>query len=88
LGGGSRRITVRGQLRQKVHKTLSQKYATHKKKAGGVVQHVGPEFKPLYCNKKKERKKKKDYRTSYTIRENNDDHKILTVQRRRFSSKI
>jgi hypothetical protein len=26
---------------------------THHKKAGGVAQGVGPEFKPQYCKKKK-----------------------------------
>jgi hypothetical protein len=40
-----RRITVRRQARQIVHKTLSQKYPTQKR-ADGVVQGVVPEFKP------------------------------------------
>jgi hypothetical protein len=44
-----RRIKVRSQ--QIVHKTLSQK-TLHKKKAGEVVQGVGPEFKPQYPPKK------------------------------------
>jgi hypothetical protein len=46
-----RRIAVHSQPRQTVHKTLSQKYPTQKKKlggAGGVAQSVGPEFKPQY----------------------------------------
>jgi hypothetical protein len=39
-----RRIAVRSQPRQTVLKTLSQK-TLHKKRAGGVAQGVGPEFK-------------------------------------------
>jgi hypothetical protein len=41
---------------QVVHETLSQK--THhkkKKRAGGVVQGVGPEFKPQYGEGKKQK---------------------------------
>jgi hypothetical protein len=34
-------------------KNRSQK----KKRAGGVAQDVGPEFKPQYCKKKRTRKK-------------------------------
>jgi hypothetical protein len=30
----------------------------HKKRAGGVAQGEGPEFKPQYCKKKKKKKKK------------------------------
>jgi hypothetical protein len=30
----------------------------HQKRAGGMAQGVGPEFKPQYCKKKKKRKKK------------------------------
>jgi hypothetical protein len=41
-----RRITVQSQGRQVVHKTLSRKNPSHTKKAGGVAQDVGPEFKP------------------------------------------
>jgi hypothetical protein len=37
--------------RQTVHETLSQK------RAGGVVQGIGPEFKPQYHKKKKKKKK-------------------------------
>jgi hypothetical protein len=40
-----RSITVQRQPRQIVHKTLS---LTHTKRAGGVAQVVGPEFKPQY----------------------------------------
>jgi hypothetical protein len=36
-----------------VHETLSQKYVTHRKRAGGVAQGVGPEFKPQYFKKRK-----------------------------------
>jgi hypothetical protein len=53
-----RRIKVQSQPKQIAHegKILSQK--THdKKRAGRVAQGVGPEFKPQYQNKKKERKK-------------------------------
>jgi hypothetical protein len=31
----------------------------HKKRAGGVAQAVGPEFKPRHCKEEKKRKKKK-----------------------------
>jgi hypothetical protein len=31
----------------------------HKKRAGGVAQDVGPEFKPQYHKKKKKRKKER-----------------------------
>jgi hypothetical protein len=49
---GIRRITVRSQpwansLRGPILKNPSQK------RAGGVAQGVGPEFKPQYCQKKK-----------------------------------
>jgi hypothetical protein len=37
-------ILVQGQPGQIVHKTLSQK-TLHKKRAGGVAQGEGPEFK-------------------------------------------
>jgi hypothetical protein len=43
-----RRIAVRSQPGQIVRETLSQK-TLHKKKAGGVPQEEGPEFKPQYC---------------------------------------
>jgi hypothetical protein len=49
-----KRITVQTQIRQIVPKTLYQK-THHNKRAGGVVQGEGPEFKPQQC-KKKERK--------------------------------
>jgi hypothetical protein len=44
-----RKIEVRSQRGQTAHETLSRKYLTHthtKKRAGGVDQGVGPEFKP------------------------------------------
>jgi hypothetical protein len=47
-----RRISVHSQSRQIVHQTLSQKYSSQKR-AGGVIQGVGPEFKPQYQKKKK-----------------------------------
>jgi hypothetical protein len=43
---GIRRISVQSQPRQIVSETLSQKYSSQKK-AGGVGQSVGPEFKPI-----------------------------------------
>jgi hypothetical protein len=45
-----RRITVRSQPGKIVRETLSQKKKNHKK---GLVQNVGPEFKPQYHKKKK-----------------------------------
>jgi hypothetical protein len=49
------RLSVRSQPRQIVRKTLSRK-TLHEKRAGGVPQGVGLEFKPQY---RKEKKKKK-----------------------------
>jgi hypothetical protein len=51
-----RRTVVQSQPGQIVCEILSQKKKSHNKRAGGVVQGVGPEFKPQYW---KERKKKK-----------------------------
>jgi hypothetical protein len=45
------RITIQNQPRQIVCETLSQKKLTQKR-AGGMAQGVGPEFKPQYCKKK------------------------------------
>jgi hypothetical protein len=50
---------VQSQPGQTVQQTLSQKYPSHKKRAGGVTQGVGPEFKPQYCTKKKKRRRRK-----------------------------
>jgi hypothetical protein len=47
-----RRITVQSQPQQVVHQTISQKNPSQKR-AGGVVQGVGLEFKPQYCKKEK-----------------------------------
>jgi hypothetical protein len=47
-----RRIVVCSQLGQIVCKTLSQRNPTPKR-AGGVAQGVGPEFKPQFFKKKK-----------------------------------
>jgi hypothetical protein len=44
-----RKTAVQSQPGQIVRETLSQK--TQHKRAGGVAQGVGPEFKPLYCQK-------------------------------------
>jgi hypothetical protein len=43
---------VQSQPWQTVHKTLSQKYPSQKR-AGGVAQGEGSEFKPQYYKKKK-----------------------------------
>jgi hypothetical protein len=45
-----RRIEVRSQPEQIVHKTLSQK-TLHKNKAGGEAQGESPEFKHQDCKK-------------------------------------
>jgi hypothetical protein len=47
-----RRIEVQSQPGQIFRETLSEKNASHKR-AGGVAQGIGPEFKPQYCEKKK-----------------------------------
>jgi hypothetical protein len=52
-----KRIAVQSQPMQIVCKTLSLKTQTKKKKrAGGVAQGVGSQFKPQYCKKKKKKK--------------------------------
>jgi hypothetical protein len=43
-----RRIVVQSQPGQIVHKTLRKKKITYKKRAGGVAQGIGPEFKFQY----------------------------------------
>jgi hypothetical protein len=48
-----RRIGVQSQPRHIVDETLSQKKKNSQKRAGGVAQGVGPEFKSQYCKKKK-----------------------------------
>jgi hypothetical protein len=50
-GGRDWGITVQSQLGQIVCETLSQKKKKSQKRAGGVAQGVGPEFKPQYHNK-------------------------------------
>jgi hypothetical protein len=50
-----RRIEVQSQPGQIVDKTLSGKKTHQKKRAGGVAQDVGPEFKPQYHQKKNSR---------------------------------
>jgi hypothetical protein len=50
---GSPRQIVCGTLSQKTH----HKKKKEKKRAGGVAEGVGPEFKPQYCKKIKEKKK-------------------------------
>jgi hypothetical protein len=51
-GGRDQKTEVQSQPRQIVHKTLCRKKKSPKR-AGGVAQGVGPEFKPQYCQKKK-----------------------------------
>jgi hypothetical protein len=53
-----RRIEVRSQLGEIVRETLSQKNPSQKR-AVGVAQGVGPEFKFQYCKKEKKKKDKK-----------------------------
>jgi hypothetical protein len=47
-----RRIEVQSQPRQIVHENPISKIP-NTKRAGGVTQGVGPEFKPWYCKKEK-----------------------------------
>jgi hypothetical protein len=47
-----RRITIQSQPGKVVQEPLSRK-KTHQKRAGGVAQGVGPEFKPQYQKKLK-----------------------------------
>jgi hypothetical protein len=50
---------VQSQPRQIVCKTLSQKHLTHtNKRAGGVAQGEGSEFKSPYCIKEKPQRSK------------------------------
>jgi hypothetical protein len=51
-----RRTEVQSQLGQIILQTLSWKKPSQKR-AGGVAQGVGPEFKPQFCKKKKSLKK-------------------------------
>jgi hypothetical protein len=44
--------------KQTVRETLSRKNPSQKR-AGGVTQGVGPEFKPQYCKKNKNKNKNK-----------------------------
>jgi hypothetical protein len=55
--GGSLIPTAQSQPGQIVCETLSLKNPSHKR-AGGVAQGIGTEFKPQYHKKKKKRKKK------------------------------
>jgi hypothetical protein len=51
-----RRIPIRSQHREIVHKTLSQKNLPLKR-AGAVVQGVSPKFKPQFCKNKTKKKR-------------------------------
>jgi hypothetical protein len=50
---------VRRQPGQIVHETLSKKNPLEKR-AGGVAQSVGPEFKPQYHKKKKKKERERE----------------------------
>jgi hypothetical protein len=56
-GGRDQEEHIGTQPREIVHKTLSQKNPSQKR-AGGMAQGVGPEFKPQYHKKKKKKKKR------------------------------
>jgi hypothetical protein len=60
-----RRIEVGGQPGQMVLETLSRKKPSHKR-AGGVAQGVGPEFKPQYHKKKKKKEEEEEKRIGRT----------------------
>jgi hypothetical protein len=47
-----RRMAARSQPGQIPRNTLFEKKKTSQKRAAGVAQGVGPEFKPHYCKKK------------------------------------
>jgi hypothetical protein len=51
-----KRILFQSQPGQTVHETLSQKHPSQKR-AGGVAQNIGPEFKPQYQKNKNKRTK-------------------------------
>jgi hypothetical protein len=51
-----RRIAIRSQQGEIVHETLSWTHPSQKR-AGGVAQGEGLEFKPQYRNRKKKKKK-------------------------------
>jgi hypothetical protein len=53
-----------------------EKNPLEKKRAGGVAQGVGPEFKPQYC-KKKSKQTKIQIRT-YTHTQRKQDHNLDT----------
>jgi hypothetical protein len=53
-----KRIEIQSQPGQIVLETLSQKNLSQKR-AGGVAQGEGPEFKPQYSKKKKKKKKQR-----------------------------
>jgi hypothetical protein len=59
-----RRIKDRSQPRQIVHETQSRKHPSQKR-AGGMAQGVGPEFKPQYRKKKKEKVTLSEYMLAF-----------------------
>jgi hypothetical protein len=56
-----RKIIVQSQHEKLVLETPIWKKYHHKKRAGGVAQGIGPEFKPQYCQKKKKKRKKLEF---------------------------
>jgi hypothetical protein len=54
-----RMIVFQSQPRQIVCETLSQNKPSRQKRAGGVAQGVGPEFKPQYRKNKQQKNQKK-----------------------------
>jgi hypothetical protein len=53
---------AQSQSRKIVHETLSWKYPSQK--GWWVAQGVGPEFKPQYCQKKRESESKTNFLTN------------------------
>jgi hypothetical protein len=52
-----RRIAIQSQLGKQFNEILSQKKKKSQKRAGGVAQGVGPDFKPQYWGKKTKEKR-------------------------------
>jgi hypothetical protein len=63
-----KRIEVQNQPGQRVHETLLWKspLSPSQKKAGGVAQDVGPEFRPQHCKKKKKSRRHQGCRDVHT----------------------
>jgi hypothetical protein len=59
-----RRIAVQSQPGQTVCEIIPQKYPSQKR-AGGVAQGVGPEFKPQHHQKKKKKTRIPSYKNKH-----------------------